>query len=74
MQADKCPRPDRFNPYFYQHCWHTYGHKVYQGGCQWLANDVFPPHVNSTNITFIPKGGTHVSMKYRRPNALCNVV
>nr|ABN08841.1 RNA-directed DNA polymerase (Reverse transcriptase) [Medicago truncatula] len=74
MQADKCPGPDGFNPGFYQHFWSTYGHEAYQAGCQWLASGAFPPHVNSTNITLIPKGDSHTSMKDWRPIALCNVV
>jgi hypothetical protein len=74
MQADKCPGPNGFNPGFYQHFWDTCGHEVYQAGCQWLANDVFPPHVNSTNITLIPKGDSQTSMKDWRPIVLCNVV
>jgi len=32
MQADKCPRPDGFNPGFYQLFWETCGYEVYQAG------------------------------------------
>jgi len=74
MQADKCPGPDGFNPGFYQHFWDTCGHEVYQEGCHWLESGAFPPHVNYTNITLIPKGDSQTSMKDWRPIALCNVV
>ena len=74
MQADKCPGPDGFNPGFYQQFWDTCGSEVFQAGCQWLENGVLPPHVNSTNITLIPKGNSQTSMKDWRPIALCNVV
>jgi len=35
---------------------------------------VFYPTLNTTNITHIPKGKQHNSMKYWRPIALCNVL
>jgi len=74
MQVDKCPGPDGFNLGFYQHFWDTCGHEVYQACCRWLESGAFPPHVNSTNITLIPKGDSQTSMKDWRPIALCNVV
>lgn len=74
MQADKCPGPDGFNPGFYHHFWDMCGKEVFQAGCEWLANGVFPPHLNSTNIALIPKGESQASMKDWRPIALCNVV
>jgi hypothetical protein len=73
-QADKCLGPDGFNPCFYQHFRDTCGHEVYQAGCHWLASGAFPQHVNSTNITLIPKGDSQTSMKDWRPVAICNVV
>jgi hypothetical protein len=57
------PMPGGFNLGFYQHFWDTCGHELYQEGCKWLANNVFPTHVKSINITLIPKGDTQVSMK-----------
>jgi len=74
MQANKCLGPDGFNPGFYQHFWDTCGHGVYQAGFHCLASGAFPPHVNSTNITLIPKGDSQTSMKDWQPIALCNVV
>jgi len=74
MQADKCPGPDDFNPGFYHNFWEMCGQEVYQAECEWLANGVFPPHLNSTNIALIPKGDSQKSMKDWRPIALCNVV
>jgi len=44
--------------------------EVYQAGCHWLASGSFPLHVNSNNITLIPKGGSQTSMKDWRPIAL----
>lgn len=74
MQADKCPRADGFNPGFYRNFWNMCGKEVYDAGCSWLAAGVFPPNLNSTNITLIPKGETQASMKDWRPIALCNVL
>ena len=74
MQANKCSGPDGFNPGFYQHFWDMCGMEIYQAGCEWLLQGVFPPHINSTNIALIPKGDVQTSMKYWRPIALCNVV
>jgi len=53
---------------------HICGQEVYQAGCQWLANNAFLHHANSTNIMLIPKGDTHVSMKDWRFIALCKAV
>jgi hypothetical protein len=74
MQAEKCSSPDGFNPGLYQHFWEMWGHEVYQAGCEWLASDTFPLHLNSTNIALIPKGDTHTSTKNWKHIALCNVV
>ena len=74
MQANKCSGPDGFNPGFYQHFWDMCGIEIYQAGCEWLLQGVFPPHINSTNIALIPKGDGQTSMEDRRPIALCNVV
>jgi hypothetical protein len=74
MQADKCPRSDGFNPGFYQHFWDTCGDEVYQAGCQWITGGAFQPHVNSPNITLIPKGDSQTSMKDWRSIALYNIV
>jgi len=63
MQADKCPGPDGFDPGFYRNFWNTCGQEVFHAGCSWLAEGVFPPNLNSTNITLIPKGDTQESMK-----------
>jgi hypothetical protein len=49
------------------------GSEIYQAGCSWLANGVFPPHLNSANISLIPKGDSQKSMKDWRHIALCNV-
>jgi len=74
MQVDKCPGSDGFNPAFYQNFWSMCGTEIYQAGCYWLAEGAFPPELNSTNITLIPKGDTQESMKDWRPIALCNVL
>jgi len=74
MQADKCPRPDGFNPNFYRSFWDMCGTEVFEAGCSWLAEGVFPPNLNSTNIALIPKGNNQESMKDWRPIALCNVL
>jgi hypothetical protein len=74
MQIDKCPGPDGFNPGFYQKFWNMCGSEIYEAGCSWLAQGIFPPKLNSTNITLIPKGDVQETMKDWRPIALCNVL
>jgi hypothetical protein len=74
MQADKSPGPDGYNPGFYQHFWELCSLDIFTAGCQWLNSGVFPPNLNSTNITLIPKGESQSSMKDWRPIALCNVL
>jgi hypothetical protein len=63
MQADKCSGPDGFNPKFFQHFWNLFGLEIYNAGCSWLEDGVFPPNLNTTNIALIPKGESQISMK-----------
>ncbi|MCH80360.1 replication protein A 70 kDa dna-binding subunit, partial [Trifolium medium] len=74
MEGDKCPGPDGFNPGFYHHFWDLCGHEIFKAGCAWLDCRAFPPNLNSTNITLIPKGETQTTMKDWRPISLCNVL
>jgi hypothetical protein len=74
MEADKCPGPDEFSTGFYQYSWEICGNEIFEAGCSWQDNGVFPPNFNSTNITLIPKGETQTSMRDWRPISLCNVL
>lgn len=74
MGNDKCPGPDGFNPCFFKSFWSSCGTDIFEAACFWLDNGSFPPCLNSTNITLIPKGDTQSSMKDWRPISLCNVL
>ena len=73
MHPNKSPRPDIFNPIFYQQFWDLVGDDIYRDSLEWMNNLCFPPTVNNTNICLIPKHEKLESMKDYRPIALCNV-
>jgi len=56
MKPDKCPRPDGFNPGFFQKFWSTCGEELFNQCCGWLDTGSFPPTLNMTTIALIPKG------------------
>ncbi|CAJ2652404.1 unnamed protein product [Trifolium pratense] len=74
MHSDKCPGPDGFNPGFYQHFWNLCSQDIFHECCSWLHSGQFPPTLNMTNISLIPKGEVQSTMKDWRPIALCNVL
>jgi len=74
MHPDKCSGPDGYSPGFYQHFWNLCSDNIFKECCGWLDTGQFLPDLNITNIALIHKGSTHVSMKYWRPIALCNVL
>ncbi|XP_057796787.1 uncharacterized protein LOC131012797 [Salvia miltiorrhiza] len=74
MHPDKSPGPDGFNPKFYQKFWNVVGEDVYRSCCDWLTTGTFPPTLNNTLVTLIPKVDSPTNMKELRPIALCNVV
>ena len=73
MHPDKLPRPDGFNPAFYQRFWDLVGDDVYRDSLEWMNNLCFPPSVNHTNICLILKHHNPRTMKDYKPIVLCNV-
>ncbi|XP_057800052.1 uncharacterized protein LOC131015604 [Salvia miltiorrhiza] len=55
MHPDKSPGPDGFNPKFYQRFWGVLGKDIFQSCCDWLNAGAFPPQLNRTIISLIPK-------------------
>jgi hypothetical protein len=74
MSVHKSSGPDGYNSEFYQHFRELCNLDIFTVGCQWLYSGVFPPNLNSTNITLIPKGDSQSSMKDWRPIALYKIV
>lgn len=61
---DKCPDMDKFNPEFFFNIVGLFVILTFLCECcMWLNNNQFPPSLNSTNISLIPKGGEHKSVK-----------
>lgn len=50
------------------------GNNIFATGVGWLNQGIFPPGLNDTVITLIPKCYDHASMKNLRFIALCNVM
>lgn len=74
MHPDKAPGPDGFNPGFYQKFWPLLADSIYYAGVHWLTSGTFPPGLNDTVITLVPKCNEPATMKDLRPITLCNVV
>ncbi|GAU47759.1 hypothetical protein TSUD_387180 [Trifolium subterraneum] len=74
MHPDKSPRPDGFNPTFYQRFWEQCSDDIFSVASTWLERGYFPTSLNETNICLIPKCDNPTSMKDLRPISLCNVL
>ena len=74
MHPDKSPGPDGLNPTFYQKFWALVGEDIFKQYTSWLKELQFPPKLNKTTLTLIPKCTHPTSMKDPRAIALCNVV
>ncbi|RVW81652.1 Transposon TX1 uncharacterized 149 kDa protein [Vitis vinifera] len=74
MHPDKSPRPDGFNPAFFQHFWLLIGNDIFHACSSWLNKNEFPASLNETIIVLIPKNDNPVSMRDLWPIALCNVL
>jgi hypothetical protein len=74
MHPDKSPRPDGFNPAFYQSFWNLCGDDVFAAVKEWLDRGYFPSTLNETNICLIPKCDSPNSMRDFQPISLCNVL
>ena len=66
--------PDGFNLEFDQHFLKIWSEDIYHKWCQWVYEGQFPPYLNSTNITVIPKDAEQKSTKDWRPITLCKCV
>ncbi|GAU48556.1 hypothetical protein TSUD_405720 [Trifolium subterraneum] len=74
MHPDKSPRPDGFNPAFYQRFWEQCGDDIFVAASNWLDKGYFPTSLNETNICLIHKCDNPISMKDLSPISLCNVL
>jgi hypothetical protein len=74
MHPDKSPRPNGFNPAFYQSFWNLCGDDVFAAVKEWLDRGYFPSTLNETNICLIPKCDSSNSMRDFQPISLCNVL
>ncbi|GAU20296.1 hypothetical protein TSUD_337770 [Trifolium subterraneum] len=74
MHPEKSPRPDGFNPTFYQRFWEQCSDDIFSAASTWLERGYFPTSLNDTNICLIPKCDNPTSMKDLRPISLCNVL
>ncbi|GAU48756.1 hypothetical protein TSUD_185510 [Trifolium subterraneum] len=74
MHPDKSPRPDGFNPAFYQRFWEQCSDDIFSAASTWLERGYFPTSLNDTNICLIPKCDNPTSMKDLRPISLFSFV
>ncbi|KAL0014227.1 hypothetical protein SO802_001296 [Lithocarpus litseifolius] len=74
MAPLKAPGPDGMPPIFYQHYWHLIGNDVARAVLFCLQHGHFPPDLNHTYLTLIPKFNKPEQVTEFRPIALCNVL
>ena len=70
----KASGPDGMPSIFYQHYWHLIGDDVARAMLFCLQNGHFPPDLNHTYLTLIPKVKKPEQVTEFRPIALCNVL
>lgn len=74
MGAYKAPGPDGYPPIFYQRNWHIIGPEVVSFVMAAFKNQCYPPGMNETLVTLIPKGNNPDEASKFRPIALMNVI
>ena len=74
MHPDKSPRPDGYNPTFFQKFWSIVGVEVVLFCQEFMVSSSFPSDLNLTSIVLILKKDQVESMADLRPIALCNVL
>lgn len=74
MSPLKPPRPNYFNPNFYQSYWHIVGEEVTSVVLKFLNEGIFDSCINITYIVLIPKINNFVLAYDFRPISLCNIV
>lgn len=74
MGANKSPGPDGFSPIFFQQNWDIVGQSVIRFVLETFRTQMFPPHMNLSLITLIPKVECPEEISQFRPISLSNVV
>ncbi|CAN0866452.1 hypothetical protein LINGRAHAP2_LOCUS9287 [Linum grandiflorum] len=74
MNPNKSPRPDGFNPGFYQCFWDLIGDIIFAACSSWLVQVTIHKEILHTTIVLLPKVTTPESMRDLRPISLCNVL
>lgn len=73
MGSFKAPRPDGFQPVFYQNQWKVVGDDLFNLVSRIFENPSQVRAINDTLITLIPKKDVMTTMKDFHPISLCNV-
>ncbi|XP_065855885.1 uncharacterized protein [Euphorbia lathyris] len=74
MHPGKSPGPDGLNSGFFQQYWKLIGKDILTACAGWLAMGEFPPQLNNTIVTLIPKCEKPRRMLDLRLISLCNVL
>lgn len=74
MSSYKAPRPDGFQPIFFQKFWNVVGADVIKVALKCLNEGVLPKKLNKTLIVLIPKVPTLETLSQFRTISLCNVI
>lgn len=74
MHPTKSLSPDRMSPLFYQKYWTTMGPIISKAVLRALNSGNFPPELNYTHITLIPKKHQPTKVVDFRPISLYNVL
>lgn len=74
MGKYKAPRPDGYQPIFYQNCWEIVGDSVTRFVLEFFASGTIPPSLNDALVVLIAKVTKPERMNQFRPISLCNVL
>ena len=74
MKAMTAPGPDGMPPLFFKSFWNTVGQDVTAACLSVLNTGSFPPNINHTFLTLIPKNKSPERPTDFRPISLCNVL
>lgn len=74
MGSFKAPRPDGYQPIFYQRSWEVVGESVIQFALEFFESGQLPQETNDALIVLIPKVASPEKITQFRPISLCNVL